>query len=51
MRQIEANMNQAIRSLLSGGSTNWASSNTMKPAKTRIMAISQYFYMVTLLLP
>ena len=29
MRQIEANMNQAIRSLLSGGSTNWASSNTM----------------------
>ena len=28
MRQIEANMNQAIRSLLSGGSTNWASSNT-----------------------
>ena len=28
MRQIETNMNQAIRSLLSGGSTNWASSNT-----------------------
>ena len=29
MRQIETNMNMAIRSLLSGGSTNWASSNTM----------------------
>jgi len=28
MRQIEANMNQAVRSLLSGGSTNWAGSNT-----------------------
>ena len=28
MRQIETNMNMAIRSLLSGGSTNWASSNT-----------------------
>ena len=29
MRQIEANMNQAIGSLLNGGSTNWAGSNTV----------------------
>ena len=29
MRQIETQMNMAIRSLLSGGSTNWAGSNTM----------------------
>jgi len=28
MRQIEKQMNMAIRSLLSGGSTNWAGSNT-----------------------
>ena len=28
MRQIETQMNMAIRSLLSGGSTNWASGNT-----------------------
>ena len=28
MRQIETQMNMAIRSLLNGGSTNWAGSNT-----------------------
>ncbi|BCU93399.1 MAG: hypothetical protein CM15mV2_0010 [uncultured marine virus] len=50
MRQIETQMNMAIRSLLNGGSTNWAGSNTTV-TKNLIMAMLQYYYMVTTLLP